>query len=96
MSAEVTIQVTGGGAAPGIVIDGTADICQASRPIKDDERKAQIQEERWSSKLLSHRCAGIYVNRDNSVRLTPRPKRFFTADHGLKEVGGNRDTLFFT
>jgi phosphate transport system substrate-binding protein len=35
------IQVTGGGSGTGIaaLINGTTDICQASRPMKDDERK---------------------------------------------------------
>jgi len=40
-----TIQVTGGGSGTGFaaLINGTTDICQGSRPIKDDERK-QIEE----------------------------------------------------
>jgi phosphate transport system substrate-binding protein len=35
------IQVTGGGSGTGIaaLINGTTDICQASRPMKDDEKK---------------------------------------------------------
>ncbi len=39
------IQVTGGGSGTGIaaLINGTTDICQSSRPMKDKER-AQIQE----------------------------------------------------
>src|SRR5512139_897303 len=35
------VQVTGGGSGTGIaaLINGTTDICQSSRPMKDDERK---------------------------------------------------------
>ena len=35
------VQVTGGGSGTGIaaLINGTTDICQASRPMKDDEKK---------------------------------------------------------
>src|SRR6185436_9620550 len=38
------IQVTGGGSVSGIaaLINGTTDICQSSRPMKEDERR-QIQ-----------------------------------------------------
>ena len=43
--AGTIIQVTGGGSGTGFaaLINGTTDICQASRPIKDEERK-QIEE----------------------------------------------------
>ena len=43
--AGALIQVTGGGSGTGFaaLINGTTDICQASRPIKDEERK-QIEE----------------------------------------------------
>lgn len=41
----VTIQITGGGSGTGIaaLINGSTDICQASRPMKDKE-KSQIRE----------------------------------------------------
>src|SRR5262245_15638995 len=37
---NTTIQVTGGGSGVGIaaLINGTTDICAASRPMKDDEK----------------------------------------------------------
>jgi phosphate transport system substrate-binding protein len=43
----VTIQVTGGGSGTGIaaLINGTTDICQSSRPMKDKE-KAELKEKR--------------------------------------------------
>ena len=42
--AGTVIQVTGGGSGTGVaaLINGTTDICQSSRPIKDEE-KQQLQ-----------------------------------------------------
>ena len=39
---HLVIQVNGGGSGTGIaaLLNGTADICQSSRPIKDQERAA--------------------------------------------------------
>src|SRR5216117_2820763 len=44
---KATIQVTGGGSGTGIaaLINGTTEICQASRPMKNEE-KASVKQQR--------------------------------------------------
>src|ERR1700722_2115179 len=46
----VTVQVTGGGSGTGIasLINGTTDICESSRPMKDQE-KADAQAKRGAA-----------------------------------------------
>jgi phosphate transport system substrate-binding protein len=68
---DVTIQVTGGGSGTGIaaLIDGTTDICQASRPINDSE-KASLKMKRNVEAVetpVALDALAIYVNKENSV-----------------------------
>jgi len=65
------IQVTGGGSGTGFaaLINGTTDICQASRPIKEEERK-QV-EERFGAPphetVVARDGLAIYLHADNPV-----------------------------
>ncbi len=68
---DIAIQVTGGGSGTGIsaLINGTTDICNASRPMKGSERDKLKQ--RYSSLGVEIKTAidgiALYVNEGNSV-----------------------------
>ncbi len=94
---DVVIQVTGGGTGTGIsaLINGTTDICNASRPMKDSER-LKIQE-KYGSRGVEIRAAldgvAVYVNERNPVKdLTlDQLKDIYTGKiTNWKEVGGAR------
>lgn len=91
----VTVQVTGGGSGTGIsaLINGTTDICNASRPMKDSERDKL--KEKFGSRGVEIKCAldglSLYVNEENPVtELTLKQIRdIFTAKiRNWKDVGG--------
>jgi phosphate transport system substrate-binding protein len=92
---EVTIQVTGGGSGTGIsaLIEGTTDICQASRPMKDDEKeklKAKRNVETVETPVALDALA-IYVNKENSITsltLEQAGKIFLGEITDWKDVGG--------
>lgn len=69
---EIELQVTGGGSGTGIsaLINGTTDICNSSRPMKDSERN-QLKE-KFGSRGVEIKCAldglSIYVNQLNPVK----------------------------
>ena len=57
-----TIQVTGGGSGTGIaaLINGSTDICEASRPMKDKEKEdVQTRRLRNRSLYLLHHGKGL-------------------------------------
>lgn len=65
------VQVTGGGSGTGIaaLINGTTDICQASRPMKEDERR-QIQQRYGGPPheiLVARDGLAVYLNEKNPV-----------------------------
>jgi phosphate transport system substrate-binding protein len=65
------IQVTGGGSGTGFaaLINGTTDICQASRPIKEAEQE-QLQQKfgaRAEEIVVARDGLAVYVNADNPV-----------------------------
>jgi phosphate transport system substrate-binding protein len=68
---DVTIQVTGGGSGTGIsaLINGTTDICNASRPMKPSERDKLKQ--RFGSRGVEIATAqdglSVYVNQGNPL-----------------------------
>lgn len=68
---EASVQVTGGGSGTGIsaLINGTTDICNASRPMKNSERDKLKQ--RYSSLGVEIKAAkdgiALYVNETNPV-----------------------------
>ena len=70
----VTIQVTGGGSGTGIsaLINGTTDICNASRPMKPSEReKLKV---RYGSLGVEIKVArdglSVYVNESSPINWT--------------------------
>ncbi len=92
---NVTIQVTGGGSGTGIsaLINGTTDICNASRPMKPAEK--QKLKLRFSTLGVEIKTAkdgiGIYVNEKNPVKeLTVQQIRdIYTGKiTNWKQVGG--------
>ena len=92
---DVVIQVTGGGTGTGIsaLINGTTDICNASRPMKDSERQ-KIQE-KYGARGVEIRTAldgvAIYLNEKNPIKeLTlGQIKDIYTGKiTSWKQVGG--------
>lgn len=93
---SLRIQVTGGGSGTGIsaLINGTTDICTASRPMKDAE-KIKLRE-RFGSTGIEIRTAkdglSIFLNNENNVK-----ELSFEQIKGIymgtitnwKQVGGN-------
>jgi phosphate transport system substrate-binding protein len=69
---DVTVQVTGGGSGIGIsaLINGTTDICNASRPMKKTEKEKLKQ--RYSTLGVEIKTAkdglSIYLNENNPVQ----------------------------
>ncbi|HEX3019217.1 MAG TPA: phosphate ABC transporter substrate-binding protein [Chitinispirillaceae bacterium] len=93
---NTSIQVTGGGSGTGIsaLINGTTDICNASRPMKGSERDKLKQ--RYSSLGVEIKTAkdgiSLYLNADNPVsELTlEQIKGIYTGMiTSWKDVGGN-------
>jgi phosphate transport system substrate-binding protein len=92
---DVVIQVTGGGSGTGIsaLINGTTDICNASRPMKPSERDKLKQ--RFGTRGVEIKAAqdgvAVYVNDGNPVQdLTLEQIRgIYTGKIvNWKEVGG--------
>lgn len=93
---NVTIQVTGGGSGVGIsaLINGTTDICNASRPMKKSEREKLKQ--RFNTLGVEIKVAkdglSLYVNQSNSIKsLTlEQIKDIYSGKiTNWKQVGGN-------
>ena len=89
------VQVTGGGSGTGIaaLINGTTDICQSSRPMKDEERQ-QIQS-KYGNPPQEIKVAldglAIYVNEANTITelSLPQLKDIYTgAVTNWKQLGG--------
>lgn len=92
---DITVQVTGGGSGTGIaaLINGTTDICNASREIKDKER--QLLKKKYNSFGVEIKVAidglSIYLNEANPVKeLTMQQVRdiYLGKIKNWKEVGG--------
>jgi len=97
---EVAVQVTGGGSGTGIsaLINGTTDICNASRPMKNSERDKLKQ--RFGTRGIEIKCAqdglSLYVNEANPIsELTMQQiKDVYTGKIGnWKDVGGPNERL---
>ena len=93
---DVAIQVTGGGSGTGIaaLINGTTDICNSSRPMKQSEIKKL--KERFGTLGVEIKCAkdglSLYLHESNKVsELTMEQiKNIYTGKiTNWKEVGGN-------
>jgi phosphate transport system substrate-binding protein len=90
------IQVTGGGSGTGIaaLINGTTDICQASRPMKEDEkRKLRDRYQTMGTEIpVAKDGLSIYVQESNSLKeLTiAQLKQIYTGQvTNWKALGGN-------
>jgi phosphate transport system substrate-binding protein len=91
---NVVIQVSGGGSGTGIsaMINGTTDICQASRDIKTKE----VEElEKQGAKLFRYRVAldgiAVFVHESNPIQeiSIDQLRRIYTGEvTNWKEVGG--------
>ncbi|MEW6194620.1 MAG: phosphate ABC transporter substrate-binding protein [Bacteroidota bacterium] len=91
----ITIQVTGGGSGTGIaaLINGTTDICNASRPMKPSEREKLKQ--RYNTLGVEVKVAkdglSVYMNEANPVKelSLQQLKDIYTGKiTNWKEVGG--------
>ena len=89
------VQVTGGGSGTGIaaLINGTTDICMASRPMKEDEkRKLRDRYQTMGVELpVAKDGLSVYLSESNPVKeLTiEQLRRIYTgAVTNWKEVGG--------
>ncbi|HCJ66163.1 MAG TPA: phosphate-binding protein, partial [Elusimicrobia bacterium] len=69
---QVVIQVTGGGSGTGIaaLINGGTDICQSSRPMKENEKKAFSGKQKKEVKEIpvAIDAISIYVHKDNPLK----------------------------
>jgi phosphate transport system substrate-binding protein len=92
---QVSVQVTGGGSGTGIaaLINGTTDICQASRPMKDKEKedvKAKRSQPAVEQKVALDALA-IYVNEKNTmteISMTDLARIYKGEVTSFKDVGG--------
>jgi phosphate transport system substrate-binding protein len=94
------IQVTGGGSGTGIaaLINGTTDICMASRPMKDDEKKKLRDRFQTMGTEIPVAKDGlsIYVHEANPVKqLTIAQLRdiYLGVTTDWKQVGGNEGPI---
>jgi phosphate transport system substrate-binding protein len=91
----ITIQVTGGGSGTGIaaLINGTTDICEASRPMKDAE-KADVQSKRGAPAIetkVALDALAVYVNAKSPLQEISIPvlHHIYAGDtKNWKDVGG--------
>jgi len=92
---ETTVQVTGGGSGVGIsaLINGTTDVCNASRPMKGSERDKLKQ--RYNSLGVEIKVAkdglAVYVNEGNPVEQLSLDQLYAIYTGALtnwSEVGG--------
>jgi phosphate transport system substrate-binding protein len=94
-SPDTTLQVTGGGSGTGIsaLINGTTDICQASRAMKDSEKeKLRDRYATTGTEIpVARDGLSVYVNASNPIKALTMDqlKRIFTGKAtNWKEVGG--------
>jgi phosphate transport system substrate-binding protein len=91
----ITIQVTGGGSGTGIaaLINGTTDVCESSRPMKDKERE-EVQAKRGAPALetkVALDALAVYVNEKSPVKeiSVPALHKIYAGDtKNWKDVGG--------
>jgi phosphate transport system substrate-binding protein len=93
---NVTIQVTGGGSGTGIsaLINGTTDIANASRPMKDAERE-EIKSKYGNDVVeipVAKDAVAVYISEENPVKeltIEQLGKIYTKQITNWKEVGGN-------
>jgi phosphate transport system substrate-binding protein len=90
-----TVQVTGGGSGTGIaaLINGTTDICESSRPMKDKE-KEDVQAKRNAPAVetkVALDALAVYVNEKSPLKeiSIPALRKVYMGDaKNWKEIGG--------
>ena len=90
-----TVQVTGGGSGTGIaaLINGSTDICESSRPMKDKE-KEDVQAKRGAAAVetkVALDALAVYVNQKNPLQEISIPalsKIYLGETKDWKDVGG--------
>jgi phosphate transport system substrate-binding protein len=90
-----TIQVTGGGSGTGIsaLINGTTDICESSRPMKDTE-KAKLKEKNGADPVeipVAKDGLAVYVNASNplnEITMAELKAIYLGKVANWKELGG--------
>ncbi len=94
------IQVTGGGSGVGIaaLINGTTDIAEASRPMKDAEKNQLMQKRGFNTFELPVALDGlaVYVHERNPIKeltLEQLKKIYTGVAKNWKEVGGNDERI---
>jgi len=99
--AGITIQVTGGGSGTGIaaLINGTTDICEASRPMKDKE-KDDLKAKQKGAAAIETKVAldalAVYVNEKNAIKdiAIPDLAKIYKGEiKNWKEVGGKDEAI---
>jgi phosphate transport system substrate-binding protein len=96
----VTLQVTGGGSGIGLaaLINGTTDIAESSRPMKDTE-KTQLQQKRGLATVelpVALDGLAVYVHDKNpltEITLEQLKKIYTGVAKNWKEVGGNDERI---
>jgi phosphate transport system substrate-binding protein len=91
----ITVQVTGGGSGTGIaaLINGSTDICESSRPMKDKEKedlKAKRSADAVETKVALDALA-VYVNTKSPVKEISIPqlaKIYLGETKNWKDIGG--------
>jgi len=92
---DVTIQVTGGGSGTGIaaLINGTTQICEASRPMTDRE-KTSLKQQRNAEAVevpVALDALAVYLNKENMIEQLDMDQvsRIFRGEvTNWKDVGG--------
>jgi phosphate transport system substrate-binding protein len=91
----ITVQVTGGGSGTGIaaLINGTTDICESSRPMKDVE-KGEVQARRGAPAVetrVALDALAVYVNDKSPIQeiSIPALHKIYAGDtKNWREIGG--------
>lgn len=99
-NAGISVQVTGGGTGTGIaaLINGTTDVCEASRPMRDSE-KANVKARRGKDVVelpVAVDGLAVYVNEANPISelSLKQLKAIYTgAVKNWKEVGGKDERI---
>ncbi len=95
-NAGLRVEVTGGGSGTGIaaLINGSTDICQASRPMKDKE-KEDLKAKRGGAEAVETKVAldalAVYVNGKSPVKEISLPqlaKIYLGETKNWKDIGG--------
>jgi phosphate transport system substrate-binding protein len=92
---DITIQVTAGGSGTGIaaLIEGTTQICQASRAMKDTEKESLKTKRNLDAveTPVALDALAVYVNKENAVKsltMEQVAKIFLGEVTNWKDVGG--------